>query len=45
VLETETTNSISTEAKKPMDDYLVSQAEQVDDPWLLFLEKEYKGQV
>ena len=46
VLEAETTNPISTEAKKSMDDYyLVSQAEQVDDPWLLFLEKEYKGQV
>ncbi len=45
VLEAQTTNPISTEAKKSMDDYLVSQAEQVDDPWLLFLEKEYKGQV
>ena len=45
VLEAETTNPISTEAKKSMDDYLVSQAEQVDDPWLLFLEREYKGQV
>ena len=28
-----------------MDEYLVLQAEQVDDPWLLLLEKEYKGQV
>jgi hypothetical protein len=45
VLEAETTNPIATEAKKAMDDYLVSQAEQVDDPWLLLLEKEYKGQV
>jgi len=31
VLEAETTNPISTEAKKSMDDYLVSQAEQVND--------------
>jgi hypothetical protein len=28
-----------------MDAYLVSQAEQADDPWLLLLESEYKGQV
>ena len=28
-----------------MDAYLVANAQQVDDPWLLFLEKEYKGQV
>jgi hypothetical protein len=28
-----------------MDHYLVSRAEQVDDPWLLFLEKEYEGKV
>jgi hypothetical protein len=45
VLEEDTTNPISTEAKKQMDEYLVLQAEQVDDPWLLLLEKEYKGQV
>jgi hypothetical protein len=45
VLEADTTNPISTEAKKQMDEYLVLQAEQVDDPWLLLLEKEYKGQV
>ena len=45
VLEAETTNPISVEAKKRMDDYLVLQAEQVDDPWLLQLEIDYKGQV
>ena len=45
VLEEETTNPIATQAKINMDAYLVSQAEQVDDPWLLLLEKEYKGQV
>jgi hypothetical protein len=45
VLEAETTNPISTTAKKQMDAYLVSQAEQADDPWLLLLESEYKGQV
>ena len=45
VLEAETTNPVSTTAKKEMDAYLVSQAEQADDPWLLFLESEYKGQV
>jgi hypothetical protein len=28
-----------------MDAYLVLQVEQADDPWLLLLEKEYKGQV
>jgi hypothetical protein len=28
-----------------MDAYLVTQAEQLDDPWLRLLEKEYKGQV
>jgi hypothetical protein len=44
-LEAETTNPISVEAKKRMDDYLVSQAQQVDDPWLLQLELDYKGQV
>jgi len=27
-----------------MDAYLVANAEQVDDPWLLLLEQEYKGQ-
>jgi hypothetical protein len=32
VLEVDTTNPIATEAKKQMDAYLVSQAEQVDDP-------------
>ena len=45
VLEAETTNPIATQAKKDMDAYLVSQAEQVDDPWLLLLEQDYKGQV
>ncbi len=45
VLEKDTTNPISTEAKKQMDEYLVLQVEQVDDPWLLLLEKVYKGQV
>ena len=45
VLDADTTNPIATQAKKNMDAYLVSQAEQVDDPWLLLLEKEYKGQV
>ena len=43
VLEAETTNPISTTTKKEMDAYLVSQAEQADDPWLLLLESEYKG--
>ena len=43
VLEEETTNPIATQAKLNMDAYLVSQAEQVNDPWLLLLEKEYKG--
>jgi hypothetical protein len=45
VLEAETSNPIATEANKDMDAYLVSQAEQVHDPWLLLLEQEYKGQV
>ena len=45
VLDADTTNPIATQAKKNMDAYLVSQAEQVDDPWLLLLENEYKGQV
>ena len=45
ILEADTTNPISTDAKKAMDAYLVANAQQVDDPWLLFLEKEYKGQV
>jgi hypothetical protein len=45
VLESETTNPIATNAKQDMDAYLVSQAEQVDDPWLLLLERDYKGQV
>ena len=45
VLESETTNPIATDAKKAMDAYLVAQAEQVDDPWLVLLEEEYKGQV
>ncbi len=45
VLEAEATNPISTTAKKEMDAHLVSQAEQADDPWLLLLESEYKGQV
>jgi hypothetical protein len=45
VLDAETTNLIATQAKKNMDAYLVSQAEQVDDPWLLLLENEYKRQV
>ena len=45
ILEAATTNPISTEAKKAMDAYLVANAEQVDDPWLLLLEQEYKGQV
>ena len=45
VLEAETTNPIATDAKKAMDDYLVKQAQQVDDPWLLLLEQEYKGHV
>ena len=45
ILEAATTNPISTEAKKAMDAYLVANAEQVDDPWLLLLEKDYKGQV
>jgi hypothetical protein len=34
-----------TQAKKDMDAYLVAQAKQVDDPWLLLLETAYKGQV
>ncbi len=42
VLEAETTNPISTTAKKEMDAYLVSQAEQADDQWLLLLESESK---
>jgi hypothetical protein len=45
VLEAETTNPIATQAKTDMDAYLMSQAEQVDDPWLLLLEQDYKGQV
>jgi hypothetical protein len=45
VLEADTTNPIATQAKKDMDAYLVDQAQQVDDPWLLLLEKAYKGQV
>ena len=45
VLEPETTNPIATDAKKAMDAYLVAQAAQVDDPWLVLLEEEYKGQV
>ncbi len=40
VLEAETTNPVATNAKKAMDEYLVLQAEQVDDPWLLLLEQE-----
>ncbi len=28
-----------------MYDYLVKQAEQVDDPWLILLEQEYRGHV
>ncbi len=40
-----TTNPVATDAKKAMDEYLVLQAEQVDDPWLLLLEQEYKGHV
>ena len=42
VLEAETTNPVATDAKKAMDEYLVEQAAQVDDPWLLLLEQEYK---
>jgi hypothetical protein len=45
VLEAETTNLIATDANKAMDAYLVAQAAQVDDPWLVLLEEEYKGQV
>jgi hypothetical protein len=45
VLEAETTNPVATDAKKAMDEYLVQQAAQVDDPWLLLLEHEYKGNV
>jgi hypothetical protein len=45
VLEVDTTNPIATQAKKDMDAYLVAQAEQVDDPWLLLLETAYKGQI
>jgi hypothetical protein len=45
VLEVDTTNPIATQAKKDMDAYLVAQAEQVDDPWLVLLETAYKGQV
>ena len=45
VLEAETTNPVATDAKKAMDEYLVQQAAQVDDPWLLLLEQEYKGNV
>ncbi len=44
-MEAETTNPIATDAKKAMDAYLEAQAAQVDDPWLVLLEEEYKGQV
>ena len=45
MLEAETTNPVATQAKKAMDEYLVEQAAQIDDPWLLLLEQEYKGQL
>lgn len=45
VLDADTTNPIATQAKTNMDAYLVLQAQQVDDPWLLLLENDYKGQV
>jgi hypothetical protein len=44
-LDADTTNPIATQAKTNMDAYLVLQAQQVDDPWLLLLENDYKGQV